>query len=835
MFTANSLGIFKFAGTSYFASDPAEPTAAPEVLAASAGDFAFAAQGALPADAAALSVTPIEAEQDELAEALCDFGVQLDGEGTIFAFDIKLLDALGAELQPVDGAVEISISGLPTDAPLRVIHRHHDVPALMSADARAARAVPAAPVEELPCALTGDTLTFSTTGFSEYYIVSGHATYEKNSSFVADGVIVDMSNHVNDTLYTLYVAPGTTIRFISGGWLTAYSWWKYDNVVNNDGHITVVGPSDEYSYTTDWGICTEVDEKYHVAEVKVSRDANVGETITLYNFISWETGTDGKPSIGEGSYTPTVTITVEDEMDVVKNTFNRDDNQYPVVLTILHDASDGVPSEPTITQLSYDYADSSLEVAQEYGRYFANCADRILDPNQILGNPNLLNSVDGTPTMGITRQNGVDLKNYLNGIEWGTLLKNAANLSPIAADGKNVTTANYEDYEIIPYVIKLQTARNLGWHIDCYIAAKNQISLYYVANLAPGYEVEGLNMPDTKIGTGSISTTVGSAKKGENNIIVGDPVQCKDSEKTVTFTGWNTAPDGSGTWYDPDDPITIYEDTTLYAQWKYTPELTTGTLKVQKIVDDPEEKLTTKEFTMTLTGVGKTNGKLYDYNGKLLDDDITSDSFTLEHGEYALFTLPVNSEVTVTETSTGDYTPSYDKPSVTIKQGATSTITVTNTYKAPTPVEDNITVNVTKTVSGTYGDVKKSFTLKVGYKTTQDGNITWLNENGDTFKVGDDPKSYTVPSGAYLVIEESGATGYTMTAQFGEDAAATQANNYVVTSPALTADTDVTVNNNWDAIPDTGVALDALPYALALAVAVVGAAMLLARPRRRRE
>lgn len=93
-----------------------------------------------------------------------------------------------------------------------------------------------------------------------------------------------------------------------------------------------------------------------------------------------------------------------------------------------------------------------------------------------------------------------------------------------------------------------------------------------------------------------------------------------------------------------------------------------------------------------------------------------------------------------------------------------------------------------------------------------------------------------MPSGAYLVIEESGATDYTMTAQFGANAGTTQATNFVVTSPsALTADTAVTVNNHRDAAPDTGVTLDALPYALALAVAAVGAVMLLARPRRRRE
>lgn len=851
VFTANSLGIFKFAGTSYFASDPAEPTAAPEVLAASAGDFAFAAQGALPADAAALSVTPIEAEQDELAEALCDFGVQLDGEGTIFAFDIKLLDALGAELQPVDGAVEISISGLPTDAPLRVIHRHHDVPALMSADAPAARAVPAAPVEELPCALTGDTLTFSTTGFSEYYIVSGHAQYDervdgKSTIFDADGQVIEMKELDNDTIF---VAPGTTLRFASRFWNggiiivnpdannIALSWWKYDDYSN--GRITAARPkwdaqgggsdSDIHYYTSSWSGATINNMADNVADVNVSRDAQPDDYIKLYN--SWDT---------KGSNQTSVTIIVKDEMEVVEKTFDND--TYPVFLTVLADASGGTPSEPSTTTKSYYYADSKYTVATNSYPKFAANSTGIIDKDKILYNPNFVNSADGTTTMGIVRKNGVEPRDYVSGVDWELFLKNIASKNSVkATDGKIVNSSNVENYDIIPYVVKLHTANSLGWHIDCYIVPKGTISLHYDANLAPGYSVDNLSLPDTVNGTKEISSTVGYAKKNSNNIGLNQRVKCKDDgdavvqdDKYVTFTGWNTAPDGTGTSYKPNEAITIDKDTTLYAQWEYTPDLTTGTLKVQKIVVDQEKKLTNEEFTMKLDVTGLT-GKLYDSNGKFLDDKISSESFTLKHGEYALFTLPVNSKVTVTETSTGDYTPSYDKQSVTIKQGATSIITVTNTYKAPTPVEqDNITVNVKKTVSGTYGDVKKSFTLKVGYRTEENGDITWFDSKSFT---NNHTETYdTVPSGAYLVIEETDATGYTMTAKFGENAAATQANYYVVTSPsALTANTDVTVNNKRDAIPDTGVALDALPYALALAVAVVGAAMLLARPRRRRE
>ena len=36
-----------------------------------------------------------------------------------------------------------------------------------------------------------------------------------------------------------------------------------------------------------------------------------------------------------------------------------------------------------------------------------------------------------------------------------------------------------------------------------------------------------------------------------------------------TFSGWNTFPDGSGAQYQPNDYFgELYQDTTLYAQWK---------------------------------------------------------------------------------------------------------------------------------------------------------------------------------------------------------------------------------------------------------------------------
>lgn len=71
----------------------------------------------------------------------------------------------------------------------------------------------------------------------------------------------------------------------------------------------------------------------------------------------------------------------------------------------------------------------------------------------------------------------------------------------------------------------------------------------------------------------------------------GDKVTVADNMFTFdgyTFTGWNTAADGSGTDYQPDATFNITADTTLYAQWKENPKYISGIEK--NLVDTDEEK-----------------------------------------------------------------------------------------------------------------------------------------------------------------------------------------------------------------------------------------------------
>ena len=66
--------------------------------------------------------------------------------------------------------------------------------------------------------------------------------------------------------------------------------------------------------------------------------------------------------------------------------------------------------------------------------------------------------------------------------------------------------------------------------------------------------------------------TGGTEPVDDNEYVLGADAHVKDKHTLEragwTFKGWNTMPDGSGVWIDPDDIIRVGEDTDLYAQWE---------------------------------------------------------------------------------------------------------------------------------------------------------------------------------------------------------------------------------------------------------------------------
>ena len=75
-------------------------------------------------------------------------------------------------------------------------------------------------------------------------------------------------------------------------------------------------------------------------------------------------------------------------------------------------------------------------------------------------------------------------------------------------------------------------------------------------------------------GTTSLTTNAGKegyhSSTGSYNVHWGDTITVLNNayrKDGYMFTGWNTAPDGTGLAYQPGDTFVIHEATTLYAQW----------------------------------------------------------------------------------------------------------------------------------------------------------------------------------------------------------------------------------------------------------------------------
>lgn len=133
-------------------------------------------------------------------------------------------------------------------------------------------------------------------------------------------------------------------------------------------------------------------------------------------------------------------------------------------------------------------------------------------------------------------------------------------------------------------------------------------------------------------------------------------------------------------------------------------------------------------------------------------------------------------------------------------------------------VPEEVTVTITKEVAGTLGDRTKSFDFSYKYGDT---------EGIFSLKHGE-AKTIQVPSGTTLYLQETNAEKYDISAACGSTIVEPDEGVMCFT---INTDTPITVTNTKNAVPDTGVDLDSLPYILMLSLAAGGAALLLRRRR----
>lgn len=155
--------------------------------------------------------------------------------------------------------------------------------------------------------------------------------------------------------------------------------------------------------------------------------------------------------------------------------------------------------------------------------------------------------------------------------------------------------------------------------------------------------------------------------------------------------------------------------------------------------------------------------------------------------------------------------------------------------------QSTVALKITKTVTGNFGDKNKEFQFSM---KVDGGNTFELIANGTalakgsqsdytfSLKHGESIEINGIPVGKQIVLAETNADKYGV--KFGENDMITSGPR-AVTIASLTADTEITVENDRNTQPDTGVFVDSLPYILIIACVAGVAALFLIRRRKKRE
>lgn len=504
-------------------------------------------------------------------------------------------------------------------------------------------------------------ITFETDSFSDYFIVLGFT----------EGL--SLSNNGNDTYY---VEPGTTLTFNR-----SVTWTPQGTVPNG---ITASGNT-----------------------------ITIGSSVMVPSEVIYEATWTG--FLGFGGGTANITIKVVSRRELISNAFN--DTDFPVILSVVQGITT-IPSEPGHSSGDYYQFGSDYTSNSQYppNKFISTTANGIINPDI---SDMLTKSIDNSNTIGYADATGVTILRNLSGIDWDRILERAVNQKWKAIDGTTITDANKNLYKIVPYVIKLMDGANYsgkGWHIDCAIVLKDNVTLSYDMNL-DNYQVSGtLKLPNTASGipNPTFGTSVGSIAYGSSNLNVGSTIRAtyNGEQMTLTFMGWNTSPDGKGTMYTPGAAISIAEDTVLYAIWEG--ELVPGELYIYKTVTAEdgatEPSGATYQFNVQFGTAGTYSYTVYNADGSTVSSGFfnTQGTIDLANGQYAVFTgVPANTTYTVTETP-GSYTTTAEGDNGVVRSGGRAVARFINHYAYTEP---EVTINYIAKDGGSV--TRSSETVKV--------------------------------------------------------------------------------------------------------------------------
>lgn len=700
-------------------------------------------------DGVGLDAAELEADMSVFVHSVL-LGLDTLSEGEMaLAYDISL--QVGENKVQPDGTVTVKLDGLDTNKYTEFTVYH-----LPNMDVETIRKVMDGETivldapETLPPVTVGDGyIEFETDGFSIYYILAGSLSDNSGSD-------------------TFYILRGTAVELT--------------NVTSNN--FTVNYPD---------GVTAEN------SGVTLARSGNT-LTVTATSTAQYGTYT---VNITERRTATIIVLTPEEIFTQVANN--------DVYFTCVRNSTN-VPSEPmsggnySWTYITDINNNGRYSFTNSWGGAFQSSPDGFLKLDVIANSDSLEQNLQGQNVIGVIDSGwGADTLPCINysDEQWHELLKQFVEYTTVQiSDGAGSTvtlTSSMVDeklengtyrYKMFPYVVKLileSSEYQKGWHVDCAVVDTKTYSVSYEYNLPSAavlQESSDLIKPEMAFySPGTDDVKVGVMTLGRNNVTGDTSVTVYDTNTQSTseykFLYWNTAPDGSGTSYNPDDTLpAITENVVLYAIWNHTQ--TSGTLKLQKteVFEDAndERKNDGKSYTFTITFANAETGKSYPYTIYNADNTVKSaekslvsgGEIVLQAGEYAVVNNVPGGSVTVSESVATD---SEFDVSWNVAGSKTEGSTVTATVTAGNQTEivcvntySTLVADLTITKSGDITDENQSFIFYVKDSTGKLVNTVIINGTGsvtikdlplDTYTVTEDTNwswRYTPTDGASKTI-----------------------------------------------------------------------------------
>ena len=361
-----------------------------------------------------------------------------------------------------------------------------------------------------------------------------------------------------------------------------------------------------------------------------------------------------------------------------------------------------------------------------------------------------------------------------------------------------------------------------------------------------------------------------SAKVNEADVLSELTGYTITSEQSATGEAWNADWTGLPVYTNTGDPI-VYDVTeseiTDYTQtdkqfnaethtWTIVNTLDTGELTVKKMVEiEPASAAEGKAYSFTVQYGTKwlsknDEGEISLVNSQAVISIVTDGEVIFEGipvGTYTVTELGTEengtaqiANYTLAATQTGDGKVTKREEDVSEEEEETgAVVTLVNTYtRKLTPI------TLKKIVTGNLGNINEEFSFMVTVSEDEAGQNqmtgTWVSD--PTVKHTQDPAQLgEFPVGAWVTITEIGATNYTTQATSDGTAPAisdstTDSKSITFRVTELTEDQtpmEVVFGNYANMTIATGIRLDFAPYVLIMAMAILGAGLLLYRQKRR--